>query len=114
MSDVQVGAYLEGKQAGKEELLHYYSAALDEIYKLRVALAIEADTQAGNLNFKTFPKSQRKATGESIQRMQACAIGGRPERYDSLSLNYLDGLFLSLGGERTLTRHSWEREVDSR
>lgn len=109
---VQLGAYAQGRRDGQDEMLRYYSAALDEIYWLRVALAVEAEAQAGNLNFKTFPKSQRKATEQSIARMQACARGERPERYRSLSLSWLDGLFDALGGRRTLTRHQWEQEVD--
>jgi hypothetical protein len=102
----------DGYEAAVDALLPYYSAALDEIYRLRVALAVEAEAQSGNLNFKTFPKSQRLPTAQSIARMKAAAIGERPERYRSLSVAWLDDLFASLGGNRLLTRDIWEREVD--
>lgn len=94
------------------EEMRYYSAALDEIYRLRIALAVEAETQAANLTFKTFPKSRRVETEQSVARMRRCAIGNSVERHDSFSLSYLDGLFLALGGRRLLTRSTWEQEVD--
>jgi hypothetical protein len=97
-----------------DEELRYYAAALNEIYRLRCALAAEAETHAGNLTFKTFPKSRRAETAASVVRMKRCAIGEQPERHKSLSTSYLAGLLSAIGGRGQLTRTMWEQEVDLR
>lgn len=53
----------------------YYSAALDEIYRLRTLLAYEAGTLAAHTEYKTFPKSRQRFAQASIARMQAASRG---------------------------------------
>lgn len=51
------------------------TAALDEIWWLRQALAYEAEILAAHLAYRTFPKSRRRYAAEQLTRM-AFAAGG--------------------------------------
>ncbi len=90
---------------GNGEILDHYSAALDEIFVLKSALAHEARVIEAHLGLKTFPKSRRAFAEAQIVRMRAAAKGRAhtayreaPSRLDSLRKLGVD----------TLTRAQWE------
>lgn len=87
------------------DILGHYSAALDEIYALRAALAYEARVVEAHLDFKSFPKSRRAIAEEQIERMRTAATHQALSAYEGLShrLDELQRL-----GAGTLTRAQWE------
>lgn len=87
----------------------HYAAALDEIYRLRTALAYEAEVISAHLSLATFPKSRRPAALEQIQRMRRAARGHIHDAYRSIpgrSLNYVR----RVAGMGLLTRTQWETD----
>jgi hypothetical protein len=92
-------------QTEKQEMLAHYSRALDEIYRLRQALAYEASVVDAHLGLKSFPASRRRFAEDQVKRMRRAAIGEffqayGGERYLENELNRLDG--------RGLSRARWE------
>lgn len=93
-----------------KKLMEAYSTALDEIWRLRRALAYEARTvEAHYEGYKTFPKSRRKHAEEQVKRMRQLAVGNHEGHY-SLNDQWLRDEMVRLGGSQTLTRHQWEAE----
>lgn len=91
-----------------EEMAHY-SAALDEIYRLRRALAYEARVVETYLDYKTFPKSRRGVAEEQIARMRLTVGGNSQSAYGGISGWALD-VEAEECGFRTLTRWQWENQ----
>jgi hypothetical protein len=89
--------------------LKVYSAALDEIYALRRALAYEATVLNVHLDYKTFPKSRRRFAEEQRVRMTAAACGDR-SRYSDVSSLSLRHAMDQVGASQTMTRHEWETQ----
>lgn len=88
------------------EIDPHYLAALDEIYRLRVLLAHEAQIQGGHLMYKSFPKSRRDVAEHSIERMRRAARG---QSVDATARITHPKAYLRLAGAPdTLTRTEWE------
>lgn len=87
-----------------------YSAALDEIYRLRRALAYEAAVAKAHGEYKTFPKSRRDVLDSQIERMRAAARGNVLDAYRDRPHFALDATMREAGAKTTLTRHAWEQE----
>jgi hypothetical protein len=101
------------KRSATMDMPRYYSAALDEIYELRAALAYEAMQQRGSLELKTLPKSVREASRAAVSRMEATARYGTRGRAHSTDERFRrQGLLKDVGASGLLTRDMWEREVD--
>ena len=87
------------------ELAHY-SAALDEIYRLRAALAYETEVLSAHLDYKTFPKSRRGYAEAQVVRMRAAAQGDQASHLD------ISGFVMRAAskeaGVGSLTREQWE------
>lgn len=85
----------------------HYSAALDEIYRLRTALAYEARVTQAHLNYATFPKSRRKVAEQQMARMLAAAVGESARAYSEIGHQSL--MFCrEQAGMGLLTRGGWE------
>ncbi len=87
--------------------LAHYSRALDEIHRLRAALAYEAGVTAAHLTLASFPKSRREFAEEQVERMRAAARGEAETAYT------IDGwrkyaALRDAGASETLTRGQWE------
>ena len=108
MTDIQLGAYREGYEQGQAELMPHYSAALDEIYRLRRALAYEAGVTLAHLGLKTFPKSRLPIARGQVERMRRAACGHSEDAYSEVSGWSLSGAFEAAGAEPGLTRAQWE------
>ncbi len=93
-----------------EDLLGHYSAALDEIYALRAALAVEARTTEVHLEYRSFPKSRRAIAEQQIARMRAAATQPARYAYGDVSYRYRE---LKRLGAVTLTRVQWEARDDA-
>jgi hypothetical protein len=103
----------DGYEAATDALLPYYGAALDEIYRLRAALAYESHVLKAHLELKTFPKSRRSLAGEQVSRMRATARYGTQGRRHATNLFFDSKTALEdAGASDVLTRDMWEREVD--
>lgn len=111
-----MSAYTQGRRDGYEAavdaLLPYYSAALDEVYRLRRALAREARIIEAHLDLKSFPKSRRVFAEQQVERMRQSACGDAQLAYAGVSYEVMDGCMRMAGAASTLTRDQWEREVD--
>ncbi|QKW15428.1 hypothetical protein [Verrucosispora sp. NA02020] len=87
--------------------LAHYSAALDEIHRLRAVLAYEAAVTAAHLGYATFPKSRREAAENQVERMRSAARG-EPASHGSVSHMSLRHGLREAGASETLTRWQWE------
>ena len=94
-----------------EEHAHY-SAALDEIWRLRALMATEARVTEAHLELKSFPKSRRKYAEEAVERQRRCALGESQAVYDEFGTPYrrAQSEMRSIGATDGLTRSSWESE----
>lgn len=108
MTDIQLGAYREGYEQGQEDMLKHYSAALDEIYRLRRALAYEAGVTAAHLELKTFPKSRAYPAQQQVERMRRSARGEVQEAYGPVYPWALQSAMEDAGMTRGLSRAQWE------
>lgn len=88
--------------------MRHYSDALNEIFRLRRALAYEAQVARAHLGYKTFPKTRRPFVEEQIERMEACARGMCESVYAGTSSNSLRQALRAAGADETLTRAQWE------
>lgn len=108
MTDIQLGAYREGYEQGQADLMTHYSAALDEIFRLRRALAYEAGVTLAHLHLKTFPKSRLSIAREQAERMRRAACGHSLDAYSEVQGWSLNGALEAAGAEPGLTRAQWE------
>lgn len=97
-----------------DEEMSYYSAALDEVYRLRRALAFEARVVEAHTEYKTFPKTRRRFATEQVERMRMSARGRSELAYAGVNSYSLRAELLDSGGQETLTRSAFEAEVDER
>lgn len=88
--------------------LAHYSAALDEIYRLRVALALEAETTAEFLTYSTLPRTVRKLARQQFERMRRAARGEAADAYADVVSQRSQELLEAVGASATLTRGRWE------
>lgn len=91
-------------------ILLAYSKALDEVYRLRRALAYEARVVEAHLGYKTFPKTRRKIAEEQVERMRLCARGEAGVVYAGVNYTSLNAALRAAGASETLTRAQWEAE----
>lgn len=88
----------------------HYSRALDEIYRLRVALANEANHVENMLTLATFPRGQRIIARAAVERMRRAARGETAQAYQEI-MPFRQPLLRSAGAPETLTRGAWEEEI---
>ncbi len=93
-----------------DEMLAHYSRALDEIYKLRRALAYEARVTTGLLNYATLPKGAREHVESMGERLRTAARGEVDRAYEMRS-GEGQRLLADAGALPTLTRGQWERRA---
>jgi hypothetical protein len=91
-----------------EEMKHY-SAALDEIWWLRQALAYEAQViEAQALDIPRLAKGRREILERRVESMKQAARGEVIQAYaDRKSFSLRNAMKLA-GAPETLTRHQWE------
>lgn len=85
-----------------------YSAALEEIYRLRCALAYEALINREYLTYATLPKSIRREIVKRANRMHDAARGRVAEAYAGVDSYLMQELMEEAGASPTLTRAQWE------
>lgn len=90
--------------------LALYSAALDEIWNLRRAMAYEALVAQAHGEYKTFPKSRRASLDAQVERMRESARGRVEVAYADRSYRSMDHATREAGAPLALTRSSWEAE----
>lgn len=90
------------------------SQLLDEIYLLRIALALEADRVEADLDLKSFPTSRRAGAEEAVEQMRAAARGQMVLAYPDLTGDQARGALRRAGAEPTLTLPQWETEQEVR
>lgn len=96
-----------------DEELSHYSAALDEIWWLRQALAYEAlviEAQALSLSDRALGKRRKEILQGRVEAMKAAARGEAAEIYGRMSCgssNLRNAMRLA-GADECLTRHDWE------
>lgn len=90
------------------EMLDHYSRALDEIYRLRLALAYEASVlEVGLDGYATIAKGMRERLERAAERMKAAARGSEGLTHLA-DLRTPDAVLRSVGASSTLTRAQWE------
>lgn len=93
-----------------DEEMEHYSKALDEIYRLRAMLAMEANVLERHLSLKTFPKSRRRPAEDSVAVMRAAARGESRTIVLGSSWTTRKAALRTAGAGETLTRSEWEEE----
>lgn len=96
-----------------DEELRYYSAALDEVYTLRAALAHEARVRRRDLELRSYPSGRRAAGERAVERMIAAAGGRSREAYPTTEFDCHEAL-AAVDADHGLSRGQWEQEVDAR
>lgn len=95
-----------------EQMLRAYSAALDEVFALRRALAYESRVIAAQtLDVKALGKGRREQVEQSVERMAQAAKGDVVRGYAGTSRRSFESAIDEVGGANFLTRASWEQEV---
>lgn len=93
-------------------MLAAYSAALDEVYALRRALAFEASVvEANTLDLKALSKRRRHQLTQAVERMRGAARGEAAAAYAEVNPRSLDQAMIRAGGSNVLTRASWEASL---
>lgn len=92
-----------------DEMPAHYSAALDEIFRLRTALAYEAGALTAHLGYATFPKSRREIAAEQVQRMLQAVQGDSVKAYAGIESWALEAARREAGCG-LLTRGTWEAQ----
>lgn len=101
--------------ADEIEMLAAYSAALDEVYALRRALALEASVvEANTLDLKALSKRRRTQLAQAVERMRGAARGEAAAVYAEVDHRSLDREMERAGGSNVLTRWSWEASLIGR
>lgn len=91
-------------------LIAVLSAALDEIWLLRAALAHEAEVLEGYLAFKSFPTSRRDIADRQLTRMRSAARGDVLSAYAGTSSLSLANAALQLRTQVSLTIEEFAAE----
>jgi hypothetical protein len=95
------------------EIVDLLSSALDEVYRLRRALAYEARvSEAHYEGFKTYPKSRRTIAEEQVRRMRL-AVTSSEAAYAGVSRESMRREASNCGLE-TLTTWEFADEVNTR
>ncbi len=84
-----------------------YSAALDEIFRLRQLLALEAESAESVLSYRTLPANARATVEHAIIRMRSGARGDTLAALDGWSSLTLQNMLINAGGSATLSRTQW-------
>lgn len=93
------------------ETVEPYSAALDEVYRLRGLCAHSAYALKAHLEYKTFPTSRRALAQNQVERLLDAARGSSGTAVADLNLS---PLFRLLGLPTTLTRWQFEQSLPKR
>lgn len=93
-----------------DDMLAHYSAALDEIFRLRQAAAWEAHMLGWALMYATLPKRVRAQLETAREALAATARG--VDRYSELPAESRALAMAAAKAPPTLTRHQWEHRND--
>lgn len=96
-----------------DEETRAYSAALDELFRLRLLVAMYADHTEADLTYRTYPKSRRPIVEERVKGLRAAARGETSGVLAGKDGNRLKRSLQDAGGNPTLTRWQWEEEVNA-
>jgi hypothetical protein len=90
-------------------MLTHYSAALDEIYQLRVAAAYEAAVTANTLlGYASLPAGARRRIEGQYGRLARAARGEATAAYKDVPSLSKQEVLRAAGAPMALTRGSWE------
>jgi hypothetical protein len=87
-----------------------YSRALDEIYMLRRAFALEAEYLEVTLRMKTFPKSRRRFSEDQVSHMRSYARGAGASLFASMDRHSVRSAQEAAGTQAGPTVQSWVEE----
>jgi hypothetical protein len=90
------------------------SAALDEIYLLRAAMAVEHGVIGEVLEYRTLPLGVHRLLLQARVRTQACAQGKAQDTYVQWGISGLKTALSAARARQTLTRTQFEAEVAGR
>lgn len=79
------------------------SAAMDEIWRLRRAIAYEAEVVVAHTGYRTFPKTRRAIAEEQVERMRKAARGNSQLAYAGTSSISLRQALPRIGAPQTYT-----------
>lgn len=93
------------------DMLAHYSATLDEVYRLRRALAYETRASVSLLSYASLPVTARAKIEDQVTRMSNAARGYVTEAYADVPPNRWDWVMRECGMRPTLTRAQWEQRT---
>lgn len=92
------------------DMLAHYSAALDEVFRLRQALAYEARVSESLLSYTSLPVGARKKAEGQVERMRRSARGEVEAVYAEVPNHHRQSVMRQAGMHPTLTRGQWEAD----
>lgn len=102
------------EEAAVAAVLPHYSAALDDLYRYRVAAAHGVEDVKQMLTFATLPKSVRSVLTEMLGRLTGQARGDVTASYQAATAeSSAQRILEDAGAPPTLTRPAWEDRPDS-
>lgn len=112
----QLDPVAEARRCGRDDaeaaLLPHYSRALDEVYRLRQALAYESHLLEQHLAVPAFrPKGVRTVMERQIRRMTWASQGGALAAYEVVSPQEMRDAMHEAGMVAGLTRDEWENPL---
>lgn len=96
--------------AERDEMLAHYSRALDEIYRLRQAMAYEAIVLDRNTGWRSLPVTVRRVMARQSERLFRAACGRVEFAYEDVKPATLREALIDAGASETLTRAQWEEK----
>jgi hypothetical protein len=91
--------------------MELYSAAIDEIYMLRAALAMEARLMESAMGYRTVPKILCDKFKNAVIRARAAATGRVYETYSAYPVAARHQALRLAGARTSLTRHEFEQTI---
>lgn len=104
----QVAAEAAKQERADEEMIGHYSAALDEIRRLRSLAAYEAAALEKVLDMATLPRTANRHLRKLRERLLDVACGRADVTLAEVSATDRRAALVAAGAPPGLTRHQWE------
>lgn len=91
----------------RADMLALLTGALDEVYALRVLMAMNAVVTEATLDYKSFPKSRRAFSEHQVAVMRAAASGDHKAAYIEAHQHRGPQILEEVAGDSCMTNGQW-------
>ncbi|BDZ52356.1 hypothetical protein GCM10025867_51640 (plasmid) [Frondihabitans sucicola] len=91
----------------KEDMRALLTGALDEVYALRMLMAMNAVVTEATLDYKSFPKSRRSFSEHQAVVMRAAASGDHQAAYVEAHQHHGKQILEEVAGDSCMTNGQW-------